>query len=84
MTRGKRARKHGGRREGAGRPPERDALSERLVIRLAPELLERVERAAAARGVSVPDYVRTLLEDAEPAKRGRQKGVAGKRKGRKG
>lgn len=58
----KRARKHGGRRKGAGRPPERDALSARLVIRLAPELLGHIEKAAAARGMSVPDYVRLVLE----------------------
>lgn len=53
--------KHGGRRRGAGRPPAPGARSARLVVRMQPAELDAIATAAAAVGLSVPDYVRQCL-----------------------
>ncbi len=49
---------HGGRRQGAGRPPLNNGI---LQIRASREVIEVFRRAAAANGLSLGDFLAFLL-----------------------
>jgi predicted HicB family RNase H-like nuclease len=56
---------HGGRREGAGRPPEGEEAKQKTSIAVNPKLLRAAERAAQSLGISrnkfIEDAIRTAL-----------------------
>jgi hypothetical protein len=54
--------KHGGRREGAGRPAGSGELGGLLRVHASEELLERVRLRAEREGVSVAVIVRRAIE----------------------
>lgn len=56
------AKKHGGKRKGAGRPPISDAATERLGLRLTPAEREQWELAADRERLTLSEWLRAAAE----------------------
>jgi predicted HicB family RNase H-like nuclease len=64
----KRRKPGGGRKYGSKdkTPRPSKGLSKPISLRLSPELNARIERAASLQGLTIPEYLRELLNETVP------------------